>query len=45
MKKMSSAHFVLACVLLAVNVAGFSVAVANYIISLIAFLKEKKAQA
>ncbi len=44
MKNMRSAHFVLACVLLAVNVAGFSVAVANYVISLIAFLKEKREQ-
>ncbi len=45
MNKMKTAHFVLACVLLAVNVAGFSVAVANYVLSLIAYLKEKKGQA
>jgi|GEM_PF-2783522 len=45
MKKMNTAHFVLACVLLATNVAGFSIAIANYVISLIAYLKDKKGQA
>ncbi len=41
---MKTAHFVLACVMLGVGVAGFSLSVANYVISLIDFLKEKKAQ-
>ena len=43
-KDLKHAQFILSTVLLAVNVAGFSVAIANYVLSLIAFLREKKEQ-
>ena len=41
-KNLTHAQYLLSTVLLAVNVAGFSVAIANYVLSLIAFLREKK---
>ena len=44
MKNMKTAQFTLSSVLLALNVAAFSVAIASYVLSTIAFLKEKKEQ-
>lgn len=44
MKNMKNAQYTLASILLAVTVAGFSLGIANYVLSLIALLKEKKEQ-